>query len=89
MKITNCASIKLSFDKAVYNKRYSLISTPTSFKPLREGSKLQQKYRNLKQEMIERLPTNLKTIEISPMTKAMIGMFVSVLAMAEYLDKVY
>jgi hypothetical protein len=39
--------------------------------------------------LIEKLPKNLKMIEISPMTKAMIGMFISVLAIAEYLDKVY
>lgn len=32
---------------------------------------------------------NLKMVEISPLTKAMIGMVVSVLAIAEYLDNVY
>ena len=45
-----------------------------------------QKY---KLDLIERLPSNLKMIEISPLTKVMFGMIVSVLAIAEYLDNVY
>lgn len=32
--------------------------------------------------MIEKLPANIKMVEISPVTKAMIGMVVSVLAIA-------
>jgi hypothetical protein len=44
---------------------------------------------NYKLNLIERLPNNLKMIEISPLTKAMLGMIISVLAIAEYLDNVY
>ncbi len=75
-------TIKLTFDKSLYNRKYSLIPLPESYKPLREMTKFRQQLKLYRQNMIERLPANLKMIEISPMTKAMIGMVVSVLAMA-------
>lgn len=47
------------------------------------------KLKDYKLSLVDKLPMNLKMIEISPMTKAMCGMVVSVLAIAEYLDSVY
>ncbi len=42
-----------------------------------------------KQNIIEKLPTNLKLIEISPMTKVLIAMTGSLLAIAQYLGIFY
>ena len=39
--------------------------------------------------MIEKLPTNLKLIDISPTTKVLIAMTGSILAMAQYLGSFY
>lgn len=80
MKLQHLQSLKL--DKKLYSSKFSLISSPSLYKPIRSLSLYKNNMKRYKQGLIEQLPSNIKMIEISPMTKAMIGMVVSVLAIA-------
>jgi hypothetical protein len=89
MKPFDFKSIVLNFDKASYSRKYSFIPNPDAYRPLKQLTVYRQMIKNYKTSLIEKLPANIKIIQVSPMTKVMIGLFVSILAIAEYLDNVY
>lgn len=89
MKPFDFKSIVLNFDKTSYSRRYSFIPNLDAYRPLRQLTIYRQMVKNYKTSMIEKLPVNIKIIQVSPMTKVMIGLFVSILVIAEYLDNVY
>jgi hypothetical protein len=74
-------NITLNFVKANYSKKYSFIPSQTAYKPVRQFIMLRRSMKEYKNSLIEKLPVNVKFIEISPMTKVMIIMFVGILAM--------